>query len=187
MATYVAKTNNELYSMVQDQCYKAMQDTVDECWEELKRTIMDDVYRNRPQNPQFRTKWLLAKYKEIFTVRAYKHFGQGIGLWIKPNLNISVPSDPKKFRHGAGSKNGAIYSTIQDMPSYLEMLNNPNFINNNNPFNFPTEIPDREPFWDDFLEWFNKNFGKIYYEKLSKYVELRNVPYKGDVYMPKRI
>lgn len=184
MATYVAKTNSELYEFVQEQCYKAMQDSVDECYEELQKIILEDVYRNRPKNPKFRTKWLLARYKEIFTVRAYKHFGKGVGLWVNPKLDMAVPSDPKHFRHGAVlDKEEGIYSNIQDMTSYLEMLNNPDFINHPNRFYFPRVIEDRKPFWDDYVKWFDKNFPSIYEKNLSKYVELRHMPYKGDRYV----
>lgn len=188
MATYVAYNNNDLYEMVQEQCYIAMQDAVNECYKKLENIIIDDVYSNRPKNPRFRTKWLLANCREIFKVRAYKHFGKGVGLWINPNLNMLVPNDPKKFRHGAVlDKKEQIYSNIENMTSYLEMLNNPDFINHPNKFHFPRVIEDREPFWDDYIEWFDKNFPSVYEEKLSRYVELRNMPYKGNRYVPKSL
>ena len=188
MATYVAKTSKQLYELVQEQCFAAMKDTVEECYKELERLIKEDVYKNKPKNPKFRSRWLLANYREIIKIRAYRHFGQDTGINIKPNLNMDVPSAPKKFLHGAVlDKKEEIYSSIKDMTSYLEMLNNPSFINNNNPFHFPTRIEAREPFWDDFVEWFEKNIESIYGEKLSHYVELRNLPFKGDRYVVKSL
>ena len=188
MAVYVAKTNTELYNAVKEQCRLAMEDTVEECLTQLGHFIKEDVYSNQPSNPEtkkMRTKWLLRFYKDIFEVKIYNAFGQGLGMSIKPDLGEEVPSAPTKFQHGSAFGN-VEYSTIYNMKSYLEMLNDPNFIAKagDNPFHFPWQV-DREPFWDDFKKWCNENFTRIFGEKLSEYVRLANVPYKGQRYLPK--
>lgn len=188
MATYIVKTNTELYNAVKKECREAMKETVEECLKQLGRIIQEDVYSNRPSNAEtrrMRTKWLLAKYRDIFEANIYNAFGQGLAMSIKPDLGEEVPSNPIKFQHGSAFGNTE-YSTILNMKSYLEMLNDPNFIAKagNNPFHFPWQV-DREPFWDDFVKWCEENFVEIFKEKLSERVELRNIPYMGLRYMPK--
>lgn len=182
----------ELRKGVEDVCRKALKETADICMEELEKIIYEDIYKKyTPKNSQtksFRTKWLLAEYKNIFKIRIYNNFGKGLGFSLKlNNPNEKIPTNPTHFQHGAGfsGKNGdVIYSELEDIESYLEMLNDPSFINNDNPFGFPRKI-SREPFWDEFEEWLENNFIKIYGEIMSKYVEMRNVPYKGNVWIRK--
>lgn len=188
MAVFIAKTNTELYEAVKKQCHLAMEDTANACLDELGHIIEDDVYSNRPSNAQtrrMRTKWLLRFYRDIFEVKIYNAFGKGLAMSISPELGEPVPSAPIKFQHGSAYGN-VEYSTIYNMKSYLEMLNDPSFIAKagNNPFHFPWQV-DREPFWDDFVKWCNENFTRIFGEKLSQYAEVRNVPYLGKRYMPK--
>ena len=190
MAVFIARTNTELYNAVKEQCRQAMEDTVADCLDELGHIISEDVYSNKPSNSEtkkMRTKWLLSKkrYREIFDAKIYNAFGQGLAMSIKPDLGEEVPSNPIKFQHGSAYGN-VEYSTIYNMKSYLEMLNDPNFIAKagDNPFHFPWQV-DREPFWDDFKKWCDENFTRIFGENLSKYAEVRNVPYLGKRYMPK--
>ena len=189
MATFIARTNTELYNAVKEQCREAMEDTKNELLDELGRIIEKDVYSYKPANAEtkkMRTKWLLRFYRQLFEVKIYNAFGQGLAMSIKPDLGEEVPSYPQKFQHGSMKNKDEVKSTILNMKSYLEMLNDPSFIAKagNNPYHFPYQV-DREPFWDDFVKWCEKNFTTIFQEKLSKYVELRNIPYKGQRYMPK--
>ena len=188
MAVFIAKTNTELYNAIKEQCRLAMEDTVEDCLDELGRIIEEDVYSNKPSNSEtkkMRTKWLLIKYREIFGAKIYNAFGQGLAMSIKPDLGEPVPSNPIKFQHGS-AYGGTEYSTIYNMKSYLEMLNDPNFIAKagNNPFHFPWQV-DREPFWDDFVKWCSEHFAEKFQENLSKRVELIDIPYLGKRYMPK--
>ena len=189
MATYIAKTNTELYNAVKAECRKAMEDTKNDLLEELEHIIEKDVYSYKPANIEtrkMRTKWLLKFYRQLFEVKIYNAFGQGLGMSIKPDLGEEVPAYPQKFQHGSMKNKNEVKSTILNMKSYLEMLNDPNFIAKagNNPFHFPYQV-DREPFWDDFVKWCDEHFAEIFQKNLSKYVELRNIPYMGQRYMPK--
>ena len=189
MASFIAKTNTELFNAVRAECRKAMEDTANDLLEELGHIIEEDVYSYKPANVEtrkMRTKWLLKFYKEIFQIKIYNAFGQGLGLSIKPDLGEEVPSYPQKFQHGSMKNKNEVKTTILNMKSYLEMLNDPNFIAKagNNPYHFPWQV-DREPFWDDFVKWCNEHFTEIFQANLSKYVELRNVPYIGQRYLPK--
>lgn len=189
MAVFIAKTNTELYNAVKEQCRLAMEDTKENLLEELGHIIEEDVYSYKPANIEtrkMRTKWLLRFYRQLFEVKIYNAFGQGLGMSIKPDLGEEVPAYPQKFQHGSMRNKNEVKSTILNMKSYLEMLNDPNFIAKagNNPFHFPYQV-DREPFWDDFVKWCDEHFAEIFQKNLSNYVELRNIPYIGQRYMPK--
>ena len=72
MATYIAKTNTELYNAVKAECRKAMEDTKNDLLEELEHIIEKDVYSYKPANIEtrkMRTKWLLKFYRQLLKLK----------------------------------------------------------------------------------------------------------------------
>lgn len=142
-------------------CRQALNDTLEQMVDKLHEIIIEDVYKNKPTF-YHRSKWL---YTKPFKKYIYNNFGKGIGGGIKPD-GSHYGSNLKKFQHGNE------YFGELPMDSFLEMLNySGQHFMSENPFGFPTFIQNREPFWDDFLDWANGSdgFNKLYQKNLDKY------------------
>lgn len=144
----------------------AMQRTLDRMLDKLGEFIEDDIYNAYYPAWYDRTYYLEENYKKIFEEYFWNDFGKGIGGSLKVDTSASFTSIPTLFLHGSGNPNtGTIYSRL-NLKSYLEIMNNPNIINSDNPFHFPANnVLGRGRFWDDFMNWAEDNFGKIFKEE----------------------
>lgn len=145
----------------------ALDATLDDFLEELGHIIEEDVYQSYEPQWYQRTDTLLNNYENMFEKYSWGYFNKGVGKGIREK-DYSLPVDPPFFIHGSGSFGGNIYSAL-DTPSYLEILNDPSCIDNENPFHFPTHLP-RGSFWDDFVEWANDNFYNIFQKNFNNNV-----------------
>lgn len=156
----------------------ATEKTLEAMEEQLYKFIEEDVYNNvhtstnsaarelYGKNYKYQSKWggrtssLLDK-KTIETY-IYNAFGKGVGGGIRFNDAVyEAETNLDKFIHGNR------YSGMLAFSSYLEMLNNSRSMLVENPYHFPTGAElYRRPFWNDFREWVNYNYEKIYAEKL---------------------
>ena len=164
----VIYNKKELRQAINEKSREAMKNTLDKMLDKLGEFIEDDVYDSYSPMWYDRTYYLSENYRDIFETYYWNNFGKGIGGAIRIN-NTSFESKPTEFIHGSGNWNtGDIYSAL-DLSSYLEIMNDPNVINPNNPFHFPSNrIMRKSQFWDDFKDWANDNFGEIFREEFEK-------------------
>ena len=79
---------------------------------------------------------------------------------VRINLNQNYPVSFLDFQHGN------IYSGEFESDDFVKMLNGEIESGIFNPFGFPSLI--REPFLDDFKEWAEKNYARIFKEKCEE-------------------
>lgn len=163
--TKVFNSLDELEAGINEVNRQAMKRTLERMLDKLGEFIEDDVYGAYYPYWYDRSYYLSENYKNIFEIYFWNNFGKNVGGGIRVN-NTSFPSSPVDFFHGSGNVNtGTIYSQL-DLDSYLEIMNNPNVINPNNPFHFPSNsVMGKGQFWDDFLNWADDNFSEIFIEE----------------------
>lgn len=142
---------------------EAMEKTLSRMKNELKSFIEEDVYSYSPHF-NVRTNYLINNYENIFEEYYWNDFGKGVGGGLRPNLSVSFTSNIGGFSHG-----NPTYGAL-NLPSYLEIMNNPDLVGEN-PFNFPTgDELGRGQFWDDFVKWAEDNYAKIFQEEYEKLI-----------------
>ena len=158
---------NELEAGINIISREAMEKTLEKMLDKLGEFIDEDVYGTYFPYWYDRSYYLTEHYKDIFETYFWNNFGKGIGGGIRIK-NTTFTSNPLEFHHGSGNKNtGDVYSQL-DLPSYLEIMNNPSVINPDNPFHFPSNnIMRKGQFWDDFVKWADDNFSKIFKEEFE--------------------
>ena len=156
---------NELETGINAISREAMKKTLEKMLDKLGDFINEDVYGAYFPYWYDRSYYLSEHYKDIFETYFWNNFGKGIGGGIRVN-KASFTSNPVEFLHGSGNRNtGTIYSQL-NLQSYLEIMNNPDVINPNNPFHFPSNsVMGKGQFWDDFLNWADDNFSEIFIEE----------------------
>lgn len=156
----------ELKDGINQKARTAMQNTLDKMLDKLGDFIRDDVYTYQPDWYD-RTYYLEDNYRDIFETYFWNDFGKRLGGAIRV-IKTSFPVYPTEFIHGSGYWiTGDVYSVLT-LNSYLEIMNNPDVISSNNPFNFPTnDTMNKGQFWDDFLKWADKNFIRIFEEEFE--------------------
>lgn len=146
----------------------ALDATLDEFLDKLGEIIEEDVYNKYDPDWYNRTYTLLTDYRNMFEKYSWGYFGKGVGKGIREK-EYSLPVNPTTFLHGSGNENTGVIYSVLDSPSYLEIMNDPNCIDNSNPFHFPTSLP-RESFWDDFIDWCNDNFHTVFQKHFNEAV-----------------
>ena len=148
---------------------EAIQNTLDRMLDKLDEFIDDDIYDAYYPSFYDRTDYLKDNCREIFEINFWNDFGS-IGGVLEVNNNAYFYTAPYEFVHGSGYwRTGDVYSRL-DLPSYLEIMNDPSLIHTN-PFHFPSGSQlGRGRFWDDFLKWSKDNFNEIFEEELYKLV-----------------
>ena len=152
----------------------ALDKTVEEFYNKLGDFIQQDIYDVYTPKWYQRTNTLSNHYRDMFERYDWNYFGKGVGAGLRINDSYELNTNPTAFVHGSGNpRSGAIYTALET-PSYLEILNDPSIIDNNNPFHFPNNNPNliisRGSFWDDFVEWCEDNFYTIFQNNFNNSV-----------------
>lgn len=158
MAEVIFRDMVGLKKGLEEVAMNALNDTIQECYVEFMKIIDEDVYKK-------------AKHEcgEHFYERTYDIAKSFVINWAKKSgLGISATAtidfDPSKISHDTALKQHANSSKELDGTVFFGILNND--VKQGSRF---TQV-DREPFFDDFLEWMNKkdNKGETTYEKIYK-------------------
>lgn len=152
------KNLQEIRQFLNDKTKKALELTLEELKEKLLEFIDEDIYD--AYDPEFyeRTEWL--KQNGVIDYYITKMFGDQIYGGVRINLNQNYPVSFLDFQHGN------IYSGEFESDDFVKMLNGEIESGIFNPFGFPSLI--REPFLDDFKEWAEKNYARIFKEKCEE-------------------
>ena len=161
----VFHNEEELKAGINEKSRQAMQKTLERMLDKLGDFIYEDVYMDYFPSWYDRTYYLSEHYREIFETYYWNNFGKGVGGAIRIN-DTNFESYPTNFIHGSGNwRTGDVYSAL-NLNSYLEIMNNPNVINPNNPFHFPSNrAMGKGQFWEDFKKWADENFTEIFKEE----------------------
>lgn len=157
----------------------ATKNTLNTMKKKLHQFIEEDVYNNvytssnfaareiYGSNYKYQSKWggrtgTLLNDNSI-EIYIYNAFGKGVGGGIRFNDAVyDEKTNLRNFIHGNK------YFGMLAFSSYLEMLNNSRSMLVENPYHFPTGIElYRRPFWNDFREWVNYNYEKIFAANLK--------------------
>ena len=153
------KFNNlqEIKKYLNKNTEKALKNTLEIMKNQLKEFVKEDVYN--AYSPKFyeRTEWLLQD-----GVIDY-YIGNAIGNTyggVRINTNKKYPVVLEQFQHGN------VYTGEFYPENFIAMLNGQIADAVWNPFHFP--VLDRVSFLEEFEDWANKNYAKIFKEECSK-------------------
>ena len=124
---------------------------------QLKDFVKEDVYNAYSPDFYERTEWLLQD-----KVIDY-YIGSAIGKMyggVRINTNKKYPVVLEKFQHGN------VYTGEFYPENFIAMLNGQIADAIWNPFHFP--VLDRVSFLEEFEDWANKNYAKIFKEECEK-------------------
>lgn len=153
------KFNNlqEIKKYLNKQTEQALKNTLEIMKNQLKEFVKEDVYD--AYSPKFyeRTEWLLQNGVIDYYV------GRGInGSYggVRINTNKNYPIELEKFQHGN------VYTGEFYPENFIAMLNGQIADAVWNPFHFP--VLNRVSFLEEFEEYFNQNYEKIFKEECEK-------------------
>lgn len=153
------KFNNlqEIKRYLNKQTQVALRNTLDIMRKQLKEFVKEDVYD--AYSPKFyeRTEWLLQDGVIDYYVGNSLNGSYG---GVRINTNKNYPVELEAFQHGN------VYTGEFYPENFIAMLNGQIADAVWNPFNFP--VLNRVSFLDEFEEWMDKNYARIFREECEK-------------------
>ena len=153
------KFNNlqEIKKYLNKQTEQALKNTLEIMRNKLKEFVKEDVYN--AYNPKFykRTEWLLSN--GVIDYYIGNSFNGSYG-GVRINTNKKYPVELEEFQHGN------IYEGEFYPENFIAMLNGQTSVAIQNPFHFP--VINRVSFLEEFEEWMNQNYSKIFEEECEK-------------------
>lgn len=153
------KFNNlqEIKRYLNNKTQVALKNTLERMKDQLKEFVKEDVYD--AYSPKFydRTEWLLQNGVIDYYIGSGLNGSYG---GVRINTNKNYPVELEKFRHGN------LYTGKFYPENFIDMLNGRIADAVWNPFHFP--VLDRVSFLDEFEEWANKNYVRIFKEECEK-------------------
>ena len=135
----------------------ALRNTLEIMKNQLKEYVKDDVYN--AYSPKFykRTEWLLQNgVIDYYIGNAINNMYGGVRI----NTNKKYPVGLEDFQHGN------VYTGEFYPENFIAMLNGQIADAVWNPFHFP--VLDRVSFLEEFEDWANKNYARIFKEECAK-------------------
>ena len=153
------KFNNlqEIKKYLNKQTEQALKNTLEIMKNKLKEFVKEDVYDAYIPKFYERTEWLLQDGVIDYYVG---HGLNGSYGGVRINTNKNYPVELEEFQHG-NTYTGEFYPE-----NFIAMLNGQIADAVWNPFHFP--VLNRVSFLEEFEEYFNKNYAKIFKEECAK-------------------